>query len=58
MTKAIAPRKHNIFNKLSIDRIRLPNGGLRRHTVQVLIRSQLLMKTNNLLDFLRVFWDK
>ncbi len=40
---------------------RLPVGfisNLRRHTLQVLIRSQLLIKTNDLLDFLRVFWDK
>jgi len=58
MTKAVATRKHNIFNELSIDRIRLPNGGLRRHTLQVLIRSQLLKKTKDLLDFLRAFWDK
>ncbi len=58
MTKAIATRKHNIFNELPIDRIRLPVSGLRRHTLQVLIRSQLLIKTNDLLDFLRAFWDK
>ncbi len=58
MTKAIATRKHNIFNGLSIDRIRLPNGSLRRHTLQVLIRSQLLIKTNDLLDLFRAFWDK
>ncbi len=40
---------------------RLPigfNSNLRRHTLKVLIRSQLLIKTNDLLDFLRAFWDK
>jgi len=58
MTKPIATRKHNIFNELSTDRIRPSNGTLRRHTLQVLIRSQLLIKTNDLLDFLRAFWDK
>jgi hypothetical protein len=58
MAKPIAARKHNIFNELSTDRIRPSNGGLRHHTLQVLIRSQLLIKTNDLLDFLRAFWDK
>jgi hypothetical protein len=58
MTKPIATRKHNIFNELSTDHIRPLNGDLRRHTLQVLIRSQLLIKTNDLLDFLRAFWDK